>query len=288
MAPDERSPLEESPEAPHGEPLGGDQILPETPRTPAATAPQSPWTSRNLLVFVACAGLALVAANFLTLSGYMLLAPLAGWKQHAEGLSRNPFFLLSLQSVFHALVFGVIYLFLVVNHRLPFWATLKWRAPTLRMARRWFLGGVALALFIQMVPSVLPGRDDFPLQRLFSSPEAGYALAAFAITIAPFMEELIFRGVLFNFFENLIGLRFAVLSTALLFAGLHVPEYWGAWNHVMLISVVGLAFSLARGLTGSITPCLILHGAYNFSLMAALYIQTHGFRMLATPSVFAR
>jgi membrane protease YdiL (CAAX protease family) len=229
-------------------------------------------------VLVGCGALALVAANFLTLAGYMLVQPLAGWRASQRSLDHNPFFLLVLQSIFHGLVLGVIYLFLVVNHGLPFWASLKWRRPTVRMAQRYFPGGVALALLIQFAPPLLPDRDDFPLQRLFSSPEAGYAIAVFAILVAPFMEELIFRGVFFTFFEHLVGWRFAIGGSALLFAALHVPEYWGAWNHVFLITIVGLAFSLARGLTGSLTPCYILHVAYNATLIAGLYSQTQGFR----------
>ncbi len=281
MVPDGLPPIYRLSEPPHGGPRGSDQSWHESSESAPAASVRSPWTPRNLIVLIGCGGLALVAANFLALTGYMLLARLTGWKAHPDQLQGNPFFLLSLQIVFHALVFGVIYLFLVVNHGLPFWETLKWRKPTGRMARRWFVGGIALAVFVQFAPSVLPDRDDFPLQRLFSSPEAGYAIAAFAIIIAPLMEELIFRGVLFNFFEHLIGVRFAVVSTALLFAGLHVPEYWGAWNHVMLIAIVGLVFSLARGLTGLLAPCLILHVGYNSSLMAALYFQTHGFQALA-------
>jgi len=241
----------------------------------------SPWTPRNLLVLVGCAALALVAANFLTVTAYELLRPLAGWKAASKKLGDNTFFLISLQTVFHALLFGVIYLFLAINHHLPFWTALKWRKPSLGLARRFFLGGMALALLIQFAPPILPDRDDFPMQRLFNSPQAGYALAAFAILIAPFMEELIFRGVLFSFFEHLVGWRFAVGGTGLLFAALHVSEYWGAWNHVLLIAVVGLVFSLARGLTGSLTPSYILHVAYNSALIAGLYYQTQGFTNLA-------
>jgi len=98
------------------------------------------------------------------------------------------------------------------------------------------------------------------------------------VLVAPFMEELIFRGVLFAFFENLVGLRFAVVSTALLFAGLHVPEYWGAWHHAALILLVGVVFSMARGLTGSLAPSVILHFAYNTTLMTGLFIGSQHFR----------
>ena len=247
---------------------------------PAPFSEPSPWTARNLLVLLGCGLLALVAANFLTLAGFMLLQPLARWKNHPEALRDNPFFLLSLQMVFHALVVGVIYLFLAVNHGLPFWAALRWQRPTARLARLCILGGVALALLVELAPALLPDRNDFPLQRLFSSPQAAYAIAFFAILIAPFMEELIFRGVLFRFFENLVGWRFAIVGTGLLFAGLHVSEYWGAWNHVLLICIVGLAFSLARGLTGSLAPSVILHTAYNAALMAGLYLQTDQFRAI--------
>jgi len=238
----------------------------------------TPWTPRNLLVLVGCGLLALVAANFLTVTGYGLLARVAGWKGDLASLRHNPFFLLSLQTVFHGLVLGVIYLFLVVNHDLPFWASLKWHKPTGRVVWRSALGGVGLAFLIQFAPPLLPDRDDFPLRRLFTSPEAGFAIAAFAILLAPFMEELIFRGVFFAFFERLVSVPFAVLGTAALFAALHVPEYWGAWNHVMLITVVGLAFSLARGVTGSVTPSYMLHVAYNATLMAGLYWQTNRFQ----------
>jgi hypothetical protein len=236
------------------------------------------------MVLVGCGLLAFVAANFLTVTGYMLLAPVGGWKGHPDALRHNTFFLLSLQGVFHGLLLGVVYLFLVVNHRLPFWESLKWRRAGGRTVWRFFLAGIVLAMFIQLAPPLLPDRDDFPLRKLFSSPESGYAIAVFAILIAPFMEELIFRGVFFAFFEQLVGVRLAVLGTAALFAALHVPEYWGAWNHVMLITVVGLAFSLARGLTGSVAPSYILHVAYNTSLITALYFQTQGFRHL--PSAF--
>jgi CAAX protease family protein len=115
---------------------------------------------------------------------------------------------------------------------------------------------------------------------MFSSPLAAYAVAAFAIFIAPFMEELIFRGVLFAIFERQVNLMFAITITALLFAALHIPEYRGAWNHLLLILLVGGVFSVTRGLTRSLAPSVILHFAYNLSLIGGLYFQTQHFRTL--------
>ncbi len=243
-------------------------------------APSFPWTVRNLLILIVCGVLALIAANFLTLAGYGALRPIMGWRTPPGDLRDNTLFLLTLQTVFYALLLTTFYLFVAVNYRLPFWTTLKWRRPSPRLLWRYLPAGMLLALIVQFAPPLLPDREDFPLTRLFTSPLAGYAIGAFAILIAPFMEELIFRGILFLFFENLVGPRFAILATAVLFASLHVPEYWAAWNHVLLILFVGLVFSLARGLTGRLAPSVLLHVAYNAALMAGLYAQTEGFRTL--------
>lgn len=267
------------------------QFAPEIP-VPAEAAvrealPLSPkhWSLRDLILFLVSAVLALVSANFLMLVGYAALQPVVGWQAPPQVLHDNAFFILALQLVFYGLVLGYIYLLIVIDYRLPFWAALNWRWPRHPEARRLFVGGILLALAVQFAPPLLPDREDFPLQRLFSSPQAAYALAAFAVLVAPLMEELIFRGVLFRFFEHQVGLRFAVLGTAVLFAGIHVPEYWGAWNHVFLILLVGAVFSLARGLTGSLAPSVILHLAYNASLIVVLFIRTPQLRALGVITV---
>lgn len=253
------------------------------PRRPGATAqPPNIWSVRDLFLFIIFAVVALVAANFLALAGYALLQPLMGWKAAPRVLHDNAFFLLALQTIFHVLVFGYIFLLIVVNYRQPFWDALRWRALSPRAAANYFGGGVLLALAVLTFPPIFPYNESFPLQRLFNSPQAAYAIGAFAIFIAPFMEELIFRGVLFRFFEQRVGLWFAVVGTAVLFAALHVSEYWGAWNHVLLIFIVGVVFSLARGLTGSLAPSYILHLAYNASLMLMLYIGTGQFQAIGS------
>lgn len=247
--------------------------------TPLAR-PASIWSLRDLAWFVAFAALALMVSNFVTVAGYAALKPLMGWHTPTQALPDDPFFLLVLQSVFYGFLFAYVYGLVVLHYRRPFWTGINWRKPTLRQTLRFFLGGVLLAVVVGFAPRVLPDKGDFPLERMFSTPEAAYAVGAFAVLIAPVMEELLFRGVVFSVFETRIGLGFAVVSTAALFAGLHVPEYWGAWNHVLLILVVGMVFSLARGLTGSLAPSVILHLGYNASLVAGLFFATHHFRTL--------
>jgi membrane protease YdiL (CAAX protease family) len=131
-----------------------------------------------------------------------------------------------------------------------------------------------------MVSAFLPEKAGFPLERMFSSPGAAYALAAFAIVVGPFMEELIFRGVLFSIFEARAGLPITIMITAALFAAMHIPEYRGAWYHVLFIFLVGLVLSLARGLTQSLAPSVILHITYNTCLMVVLFFATSQFHAI--------
>ncbi|MGH9355951.1 MAG: lysostaphin resistance A-like protein [Terriglobia bacterium] len=257
----------------HG-PAAFDQPAPPLPHHP------EPWSFRDLIFFFAFALLALLVANFATLAIYAALGPLVGWTVPPRLINQNAFFLLAAQLLFYVILLGYIYFLVVVHYRLRFWEGLKWKSLGRRGVANYILLGIVVTIVIQLVPVLLPDTHNFPLERLFSSPASAYAIAAFAVLVAPFMEEIIFRGVLFSVFESRIGLWSAVVLTALLFAGLHVPEYWGAWEHVFLIFLVGLVFSLARGITGSLAPSFVLHATYNACLMAGLFVASSHFRVI--------
>jgi hypothetical protein len=248
--------------------------------TDARESSPRPWALRDLFLFLAFVPLAFFAANILVVLGYALLQPTLHAHLAKEKLSTDPFFLLALQTVFYGLVLAYTYVLVVVGHAQPFWPMLRWRRITPGKALACLVGGAFLTVAIALLPPVLPDANQFPFENLFNSTAAAYAVGAFAILVAPFMEEMIFRGILFGIFESQVGLRFAILITAILFGGLHVPEYWGAWNHMFLIFLVGLVFSLARGVSGSLAPSVFLHMGYNASMMIALFMSTEHFRHL--------
>lgn len=239
-----------------------------------------PWTLLDLLFFIIFFFAALFVTGFLGLAGYTLLKPIMGWHGSAQALGKNTFFLLGVQFAFYILLFGYVYFLVVFHYRLRFWEGMKWGHLTGRRVERYIAAGVAMTIVVQLLPAFLPDKSHFPLEKMFSSPESSYAMAAFAVIIAPFMEELIFRGVLFSIFEARVGLVFAVIATAVLFAAMHIPEYSGAWDHVFLIFLVGLILSLTRGLTKSLAPSVVLHVTYNGCLMIGLFFATSHFRMM--------
>ncbi|HEX5411775.1 MAG TPA: type II CAAX endopeptidase family protein [Terriglobia bacterium] len=238
------------------------------------------WRIRDLLIFIAVGFFTLVAANFLVFIGYIFLGPLVHWTAPIEDLKTNVIFLLSFQLVWYILLLAYIYFFITWYYKASFAGALKWKGLSVHRTIRYLLGGAALSLAVVLMSLVLPQQKSYPLEKLFNSPASAYAIAAFAVLVAPFMEELLFRGLLFAFFEKHGGLTFAVAATAILFAGLHIPEYWGAWTNVLMILIVGFAFSIVRGLTGSVTPSFVLHLAYNGSQMLLLFLQTQHFHRM--------
>jgi membrane protease YdiL (CAAX protease family) len=250
----------------------------QPPATRTQLSPTQVWGLRDLLLFLIFVPVLWLLANLLALSGYAVLKPMMGWHLKPQELARNTFFLLVLQSILYILLLGCIYLLATIYHLQPFWRSLGWRKPSERQALMYLAGGILMAMLVTLAPPVLPDSGSFPLQRFFTSPTASYAVGVFAILIAPVVEETVFRGLLFAIFERSAGLRSAILITAVLFAGLHIPEYWQAWNHVLMILLVGLVLSAARGMTGSLAPSILLHIGYNGCMMAGFYFSTQHFR----------
>lgn len=241
---------------------------------------REPWRLRDLLFFIGFAAAALVlviVCNVVVTIVYLAVAPMAGWTTPILQLQKNVIYLLILQLVWYALLLAGIYYLVAVYYHLPFWKGLSWQKLAGHMALCFFLGGAILSMAVIVIPPFLPEKKSFPLEKMFNSPHSAYAVALFAVLIAPFVEELLFRGLLFAFFEKHGGLTFAVAATALLFAGLHIPEYWGAWQSIAMILVVGVIFSMVRGITHSVTPSYLLHTAYNGTQMLLLYLQTQHF-----------
>ncbi len=251
---------------------------PAEPVPQPVSPPAWDWSDLALLVGLGVGAMGLAYAA--TMLGYAGLSARLGWQVPPKSAEVRSFVALAFQLVFYALLFGAIYALVALRGRRPFWQAVSWRRPGLRMVARFFAAGVLLSMAVEFAPTLFPDRTNFPLREFFTSPAVAYAVGAFAVFIAPLMEELIFRGVLFAVFESRVGLTFAILSTAVLFTAMHIPEYRGAWNHLFLLLIVGLVFSGARGWTKSLAPSVILHTAYNLTQVFLLFVGTHQFRTL--------
>lgn len=87
------------------------------------------------------------------------------------------------------------------------------------------------------------------------------ALAAFAT--APLIEEVLYRGILYSAFERAAGVAVAVLVVSLLFAGVHVFQYYNNIAVILVITLLSVTLTLTRAYTGSVIPPFIIHLVFN-------------------------
>jgi membrane protease YdiL (CAAX protease family) len=87
------------------------------------------------------------------------------------------------------------------------------------------------------------------------------------LVAAPFGEELLFRGFLYRVLRQRFGPMPALLTTALLFALLHVAP------HALLPYIgLGLAFGLIYEGVGSLWASIILHSLWNAVVFARILV----------------
>jgi membrane protease YdiL (CAAX protease family) len=156
----------------------------------------------------------------------------------------------------------------------PFLPSLGWhwggRSPL-------YWAGVSIAIVIGLVLvanllSKLVPQAKTPFDDLLNvSREVKLAVAFMATFSAPFVEELVYRGVVYSGLRKVMNTTATIAVVTLLFAGVHLLQYQGAW--VTLISLVMLSFviTLIRAKTKSILPCVAVHFINN-GLMSLLIV----------------
>jgi membrane protease YdiL (CAAX protease family) len=116
---------------------------------------------------------------------------------------------------------------------------------------------VARALGLPEQPQVVSIRER----------AAGWELVAFsAVVVAPFAEEVCFRGLVYPALRQRLPFRDAALFSSLAFAFVHPPTVWAP----MAILALFLAWLAER--TGSIVPCVAGHMAFNATSVAQMLL----------------
>lgn len=147
----------------------------------------------------------------------------------------------------------------------------------LRFSRHDAAGGLAtgvsaraLAVAAAIVVLALTGGDidNTNIQfDVFDDNDAALSLAAVnAVFIAPFVEEIFFRGLLQRTLIQWIGVPAGVVAQAALFTLPHIQfDATGAQNATLLAAVVvaGVVFGIAYQMTGRLGTSIIGHSVFN-------------------------
>ncbi|HYT33929.1 MAG TPA: CPBP family intramembrane glutamic endopeptidase [Ktedonobacteraceae bacterium] len=114
----------------------------------------------------------------------------------------------------------------------------------------------------------LQTNDQILLQHSKIAPISTYATLLAAVIVAPFCEEIFFRGFVFAGLCKAMPVGWAIVCSSLLFALAHADP--GSFT---VLFIIGLALAFLRWRTKSLWPCIFLH-ALNNGLGALLIILT--------------
>lgn len=83
-----------------------------------------------------------------------------------------------------------------------------------------------------------------------------------ALVLAPFAEEIFFRGTMLPALSRVMGGRSAILLQAICFGAIHVGA-WNTWPLAIPLAVVGWAAGFLYVRTGSLAAPIAMHAAFN-------------------------
>ena len=211
----------------------------------------------------------------------MGIARIATVNRHvpAAELATNPIVIIGSQVVAYPAV--LLFMMALVRRKSPhgFWQSIHWNWPGAR-AVGFLLSGVVFALGVDFVSRYLPIPKSLPIDNYFSELTGAYLMSAFGVTLAPLLEELFFRGMLYPVMRRTVGVAAAVLFTATTFAFIHGAQLGYAWAPLLSIFVVGVVFTGVREKTESVAASFLMHCGYNLALFGMLWIGSDHFRHL--------
>ena len=188
-------------------------------------------------------------------------------------------YLIFYQALLDVVILLFIYFTITLKYNSPFLKSIKWKSSQALRVAPFIPLGILLALAVAGVSALFPSPSELPIEKLLKQPHAAFFFASLGIVVAPFVEEVVFRGFIYPVVESWIGSFGAIVATAALFSVVHISQLWGSWPAIGLISIVGLTLSIVRAKTDSLFPSFVVHLAYNttISILFIIGIFVGGF-----------
>jgi membrane protease YdiL (CAAX protease family) len=130
------------------------------------------------------------------------------------------------------------------------------RPASLRWTVLGVLGTIVLSISVSRIGPEAEGIQD--AMRVVREPRSFLLSLAVLAFLAPLVEELVFRGLLYGWLEGRWGRSVALVVSSLAFAGAHIEP-----AHMLLVLPLGVLFGWLRLRTGSVVPSIVSHMANN-------------------------
>jgi CAAX protease family protein len=186
--------------------------------------------------------------------------------------------LLQVVSIFpiHIVTLALLWALVTRLGKRPFLASLGWSWPEGLGLWRSVAVGVALFGAAWLIALLFGGDKPTKMEELISSSAAArYSIAVLAVFTAPFIEEFIYRGVLYSALQRLIGVKGAVIIVLGLFTLIHVPQYWPNFGVIAAVGLLSVALTLVRAYSGKLLPCVVIHMVFNLIQSVILLFEPY-------------
>ncbi len=139
-----------------------------------------------------------------------------------------------------------------------------------------YLAIVAGFFLLAIVVGTYFPEQDNELTRILRSSRTAVFLVAFIATLtAPLVEEVVYRGILYSALQRAFGIKAAVVAVTVLFALVHLPQYYPSVSTMSLLLLLSLVLTLVRVGTGNLLPCVILHTVFNGTQSILLILEPY-------------
>ena len=133
------------------------------------------------------------------------------------------------------------------------------------------VAGALFSLVLNYLFAVIGLTESSTSYSQVAKEQFSYALAPallFYGVVSPMVEELVFRGVVYNSLRRNLGISPAILGSALLFGAIH-----GNIVQMLYGTIMGIVMAVLYEKYGKLSAPIIFHGAAN----AAIYLCTYLF-----------
>ncbi len=106
-----------------------------------------------------------------------------------------------------------------------------------------------------------------------SSRSVIYLIALIATFAAPFVEEVVYRGILYSALQRKFGIITAFIVASVLFTAVHVPQYLDSPSTLFLLLLLSFTLTAIRIKTDNLLPCIIMHTIFNGFQLVILILE---------------
>jgi membrane protease YdiL (CAAX protease family) len=173
----------------------------------------------------------------------------------------------------HLLTIFAVWAFVTRLGKRPFWQAFGWHWPRNFGPFR-AIGLAVLLLGFGGLMTWLYGGSETQLDMIVnSSLKARFVTAFLAAVTGPFVEELVYRGVVYSGVRKVLGMNWAIAIVSILFAGVHVLQYFKNLSVIAVIVLLSVSLTLVRAHSRSLMPSYIMHLIFNGIQALILVVQ---------------